>query len=74
MRWIHWLWAKAFGYFWLPCPACGKMFGGHEIENVWTVPVISDDGCAYCVCSQECGRKAQEMNDAKGRFWPMRIA
>lgn len=18
------------GYFWLPCPLCGKMFGGHE--------------------------------------------
>lgn len=23
-------WASFRGYFWLPCPLCGKMFGGHE--------------------------------------------
>src|SRR5260370_41084511 len=29
-RWIaHW-WAKAAGYFWLPCPDCGRNFGGQE--------------------------------------------
>ena len=22
--------AKLHGYFWLPCPLCGNMFGGHE--------------------------------------------
>lgn len=21
------------GYFWLPCPVCGKMFGGHEVGD-----------------------------------------
>jgi len=21
---------KDFGFFWLPCPRCGTMFGGHE--------------------------------------------
>ena len=21
------------GYFWLPCPNCGRMFGGHEIRK-----------------------------------------
>jgi hypothetical protein len=29
-RWIHRLYANTHGYFWLPCPVCGKMFGGHE--------------------------------------------
>jgi hypothetical protein len=29
-RWLHRLWARLFGYFWLPCPSCGRMFGGHE--------------------------------------------
>jgi hypothetical protein len=29
-RWLHRFYAWAFGYFWLPCPACGRMFGGHE--------------------------------------------
>jgi C4-type Zn-finger protein len=29
-RWMHKAYAFAFGYFWLPCPVCGRMFGGHE--------------------------------------------
>ena len=29
-RWMHRLWAAIAGYFWLPCPRCGRMFGGHE--------------------------------------------
>ena len=29
--------AAVFGYFWLPCPVCGEMFGGHEQPSgaVW---------------------------------------
>lgn len=26
--------ARAHGYFWLPCPVCGEKFGGHEWEQV----------------------------------------
>jgi hypothetical protein len=26
-------WAKTIGFFWLPCPACGQMFGGHEASR-----------------------------------------
>lgn len=29
-RWFHRWWAAFFGYFWIPCPVCGKPFGGHE--------------------------------------------
>ena len=29
-RWFHQLYAWLGGYFWLPCPRCGRMFGGHE--------------------------------------------
>jgi len=29
-RWLHRLYARVFGYFWLPCPLCLKPFGGHE--------------------------------------------
>lgn len=29
-RWVHRLYAAALGFFWLPCPVCGRMFGGHE--------------------------------------------
>lgn len=24
------IYAKLFGYFWLPCPICEQYFGGHE--------------------------------------------
>ena len=29
-RLYHRLYARLFGYFWLPCPICGGWFGGHE--------------------------------------------
>lgn len=31
MRLLNRIYAWLFGYFWLPCPACGDMFGGHEV-------------------------------------------
>jgi hypothetical protein len=30
IRWVNWLYALLCSYFWLPCPRCGRMFGGHE--------------------------------------------
>lgn len=32
-RWLHRLYAWARGYFWIPCPKCGRMFGGHEARE-----------------------------------------
>jgi len=29
--------AYAAGFFWLPCPVCGQMFGGHELSD-YSVP------------------------------------
>jgi hypothetical protein len=29
-RWLNRLIAHLGGYFWMPCPLCGEMFGGHE--------------------------------------------
>lgn len=34
MRWFNKLYADVFGYFWLPCPRCGRYFGGHEWKHV----------------------------------------
>lgn len=36
-RWFNYLYAHLFGYFWLPCPRCGRMFGGYECGNdiIW---------------------------------------
>lgn len=54
MRTLHQFWAWLRGYFWLPCPTCGRMFGGHEIGGyVWTDG--GNDG--LCVC-RRCGRRS----------------
>jgi hypothetical protein len=47
------------GYFWLPCPACGQHFGGHEVFRVgghecglpcnWDT---ADNGMVYAVDSK----------------------
>jgi hypothetical protein len=29
-RWLNRWYARAMGYFWLPCPLCERPFGGHE--------------------------------------------
>ena len=30
LRFVHRIIAWAGGFFWLPCPRCGREFGGHE--------------------------------------------
>jgi endogenous inhibitor of DNA gyrase (YacG/DUF329 family) len=30
----HRLFAKAMGFFWLPCPLCGTESGGHEWRDI----------------------------------------
>ena len=37
-RWLHRVYAAVGGYFWLPCPCCGRKFGGHETggATLWT--------------------------------------
>ena len=54
-RFIQAFYAFINGYFWLPCPLCGKYFGGHETAK--------DDlyigwGKGRCVC-KECGEEAE---------------
>ena len=66
MRALHRLYAWLFGYFWLPCPVCGKMYGGHEIVNGWTAALMKD-GHAYCVCpNPQCSYEAAVLNAAHG--------
>lgn len=33
-RFLHHAYAWALGYFWLPCPLCGRVMGGHEWRSV----------------------------------------
>lgn len=67
MRTLNKIYAWLFGYFWLPCPVCGRMFGGHEVSNVFTAALIAEDGHAYCVCPDpQCSHDAAVMNMANG--------
>ena len=42
-RWFHRAWAHFFGYFWIPCPVCGEMFGGHEASGAQRIVSYSKD-------------------------------
>ena len=33
-RFVHRVYAGLNAYFWLPCPICGRMFGGHEEKGM----------------------------------------
>lgn len=48
-RWIHHLYASMCGYFWIPCPNCGRMFGGHELGGtLWTSEFEGRCICPMC--------------------------
>ena len=49
-RFFNRIYAGILNYFWLPCPKCGKMFGGHEAGNnkVMTTPYNG------YICCKEC--------------------
>ena len=42
------LYADFFGYFWLPCPICGKFFGGHECRGSVQCELRSHSSHATC--------------------------
>lgn len=61
MRNRLWNRVRAFfgGYFWLPCPICGKNFGGHEIGD-GTLMTDPGGGLSVCRdCSEEATRRSQ---------------
>lgn len=48
MRLLNRLYARFFGYFWLPCVLCGKHFGGHEWKGENTISVLCEGVCPRC--------------------------
>ncbi|MES2950271.1 MAG: hypothetical protein V4858_17140 [Pseudomonadota bacterium] len=65
MRLLNRIYAWLFGFFWLPCPVCGREFGGHEAGYG---ALISVDGQrANIVCDDpECSHDAAVMNMSRG--------
>jgi hypothetical protein len=47
VRKAHELFAKAMGYFWLPCPLCGEESGGHEWRRI--------NGLSDCIANPDGG-------------------
>lgn len=51
-RFINWVWATWSRFFWLPCPICGKNFGGHEWKESLYNTMYSGEGvCPKCVAA-----------------------
>ena len=49
-RWLNCAYAFIQGYFWAPCPICGRNFGGHEwSEDLYIGNGISKGTCPWCV-------------------------
>lgn len=69
MRFLHRLYAFFFGYFWLPCPVCGKYFGGHEIHPGFGKAVLSKPGLFKSTCSVECSLKIVNHNKKVVEEW-----
>lgn len=72
MRLLHKFYAWFMGYFWLPCPVCGKEFGGHEIKSVWTGALIKDGHGWACCPDPQCSYEAGVRNMANGHSQTVR--
>ena len=51
-RLLNKLYAHLFGYFWLPCPLCGQMFGGHEWKRGHLIRITQYNSKGIC---KDCG-------------------
>lgn len=63
-RFINWIWACWGGYFWLPCPICDELLGGHEPRG--TLMKTRSTGTGVC---RNCINEARERNIAKYKEW-----
>lgn len=54
-RWRHRRYAIRHGFFWMPCPMCGRYTGGHEWSDIGelrsVIYVIGDrEGLGHGIC------------------------
>lgn len=54
-RWLARLWAKLFGYFWLPCEICNQPFAGFEWGE--SLEEFGRGTCARPECRAEVKRR-----------------
>lgn len=58
-RFLHEIYARWTGHFWLPCPICGRHFGGHEAAEI---SLMSTASAGKLVCLK-CNEKARHLNE-----------
>lgn len=67
MRLLHFLYAFVCGYWWLPCPICGRGFGAHESADESLMRPGTNFGAGESVCRlAECVAEARKRNMALG--------
>ena len=57
------------GYFWLPCPICGRMFGGFETADEG---LMTSWYSGECVCKR-CEGEAKKRNKRFMEKYPMTV-
>lgn len=62
LRRLNRLYACLWGYFWLPCPICRQMFGGHEVGHD---SLMDGPGHGWGVC-WVCSPEALARNISNG--------
>ncbi len=60
LRRMNKIYAQTNGYFWLPCPICDQMFGGHEWDA--TLRISQSQGVGVC---PDCVEEATKRNTEK---------
>jgi len=75
-RILHKWYAKLNHYFWLPCPVCGRYFGGHEKhgkQGIITKREKNEHGAEYeystGVCEYCDGTELSIKNGFKPKVW-----
>jgi len=59
-RFLQHVYALTHGYFWLPCPICGRKFGGHE-EGTSLMINYAEGICTCPECVEEATRRNQQL-------------
>ena len=66
-RWLNWAYAMTHAYFWLPCPLCGRYFGGHEGADASYHPHSAFEGRMVCWrCDKDAREKSVPVLKAQG--------
>jgi hypothetical protein len=57
IRLLNKIYANLFGYYWIPCPLCGKEMGGHENNiNVYKSEDIGKASMAGKSICKDCAK------------------